>query len=30
MQVRQVQHNIPNAPNQENINKLKSLLPNKL
>jgi phosphoglycolate phosphatase-like HAD superfamily hydrolase len=30
MQVRQVQHNIPNAPKQENINKLKSLLPNKL
>ena len=30
MQVRQVQHNVPNAPKEENINKLKSLLPNKL
>jgi FMN phosphatase YigB (HAD superfamily) len=29
LQVRQVQHNIPNAPKEENINKLKSLLPNK-
>jgi phosphoglycolate phosphatase-like HAD superfamily hydrolase len=30
LQVRQVQHNIPNAPKEESINKLKSLLPNKL
>jgi phosphoglycolate phosphatase-like HAD superfamily hydrolase len=30
MQVRQVQHNVPNAPKEESINKLKSLLPNKL
>ena len=30
MQVRQVQHNIPSAPKEESINKLKSLLPNKL
>jgi hypothetical protein len=30
LQVRQVQHNVPNAPKEENINKLKSLLPNKL
>jgi hypothetical protein len=29
LQVRQVQHNVPNAPKEENINKLKSLLPNK-
>ena len=30
LQVRQVQHNVPNAPKEESINKLKSLLPNKL
>ena len=30
MQVRQVQHNVPSAPKEESINKLKSLLPNKL
>jgi FMN phosphatase YigB (HAD superfamily) len=30
MQVRQVKHNIPPAPIEESINKLKSLLPNKL
>ena len=30
MQVRQVQHNVPTAPKEESINKLKSLLPNKL
>lgn len=30
MKVKQVQHNIPNAPKKESINKLKSLLPNKL
>jgi len=29
LQVRHVQHNIPNPPKEENINKLKSLLPNK-
>ena len=30
LQVRQVRHNVPNAPKEESINKLKSLLPNKL
>ncbi len=29
LQVRQVQHNVPAPPKEENINKLKSLLPNK-